>query len=114
VCCPEGIGNLNRQLQHLVERKRLVGNEMLQGSAVEKLHCNELSPVLLPDVVNGADVGVIQRRSGLGFAAESFESSGVVEHFGRQEFQSHGAMEPCVLGFVDDTMPPPPSFSRMR
>ena len=35
MCCPECSGNLNRQFQHLVERKRLARNAVLQGLAVE-------------------------------------------------------------------------------
>jgi hypothetical protein len=54
---------------------------------IEKLHGNELLAVLRPNVVNGADVRVIQRRSGLCFAAETFHTT---------------------------PTPPPPSFSTMR
>ena len=53
------VRNLKSQLQHLLKRQRLAGNDVLEGLAVEKLHRNELLPVLLADVVNGADVRVI-------------------------------------------------------
>jgi hypothetical protein len=26
-----------------------------------------------------------------------------VQHFGRQEFQRHGSMEPCVFGLIDNS-----------
>jgi hypothetical protein len=35
VCCFEGIGNLNRQVQHFLEWKWLTRNAVLQGFAVE-------------------------------------------------------------------------------
>ncbi len=110
VCRPERIGNLNRQFQHFVERKRLARNAVLHRFTVEKLHSNELLAVLLADVVNGADVRVIQRRSGLRFAAETLQSTGIVEHFGRQEFQTHRTMEPRVLSFIDNTHPSTPEL----
>ena len=59
VRCSERIGNLNRQFEHLVERKRLTRNVVLQRFPVEKLHRNELLAVLLTDVIDGADVRVI-------------------------------------------------------
>ena len=50
--------------------------------------------VLLTDVVYGADVRVIQSGCRVRFTAEALEGDGVVEHFGRQEFQTPGAAEP--------------------
>jgi hypothetical protein len=103
MCCPERVCNLNCEFQHLVERKRLARNSVLQRCAVEKLHRNEMLTVLLAYVVNGADVRMIQCRSRLRFASEAFQGARIVEHFRRQEFQAHGAVEPCVLSFVDNT-----------
>ena len=42
-------------------------------SAVQKLHGDERLPVLLADVVNRADVGVVQCGRGLGFALKAGE-----------------------------------------
>jgi hypothetical protein len=53
------VGNFNPPLQHLLKRKRLAGNAVLQGLPVEKLHRDELLAVLLADVVDGANVRVI-------------------------------------------------------
>ena len=89
----ERIGDLNREFQHLFERQRPTRNAVLQRFAVEKFHGNEMLAVLLADVMNCADVRMIQCGRGLRFAAESFERRRVVEHFSRQEFQSNGAME---------------------
>jgi hypothetical protein len=48
-------------------------------------------------------MGTLQGGCGLCFTPEAFQGRGIVEHFGRQEFQTHGAMEPSVLGLVDHT-----------
>ena len=44
---------------------------VLQRHAVEKLHDNEGLPVLLPNLVDGADIGMIQRGGGLRLALEA-------------------------------------------
>jgi hypothetical protein len=46
---------------------------VLQRPTIQKLHRNEVLTVLLADVVNGADVVVIQCGCGFGFAAKSFQ-----------------------------------------
>ena len=37
------------------------------------------------------------------FRREAFQSGRIVEHFGRQEFQTYSAMESCVFGLVNNT-----------
>ena len=59
--------------------------------------------VVLADIVDGADVGMIQSGSGFGFALEAFERLRVVGDIVGEKFQSDGAVEAGVLGFVDDT-----------
>ena len=58
--------------------------------------------VLFADVVNGADVGMIERGSGFGFALEAFERLRVVREIVGEEFQGDEAIEARVFGFVDD------------
>jgi len=56
----------------------------------------------LTDVVNRADVRVIQRRGGFSLTSKTIERSLIAGHLDRQEFESHGAMESGVLRFVHD------------
>ena len=60
-------------------------------------------PSLLADVVDGADVGMVQCGSGLGFALEARERLRVAGNVFRQELQGDEAVEPSVLGLVDHT-----------
>jgi hypothetical protein len=46
---------------------------MLKGYTFKKLHDDEGTTILLADVMNGTDVGVIERGCGAGFAAKTFE-----------------------------------------
>ena len=51
----------------------LAADRVLQGHAVEKLHGDEGAAVLLANVVDRADVGMVQRGSGLRFAPEALQ-----------------------------------------
>ena len=53
------------------------------------------------DGVNGADIGVIQRGGGAGFALEAFEGWRIGGHAFGQKFESYAAAEIGVFGFVD-------------
>jgi len=57
---------------------------------------------VLADLVNGADVGVIQRGSGAGLALETFESLRIGGQRVRQEFERDAAAEIEIFGFIDD------------
>jgi hypothetical protein len=91
VCGLERVGNLDRERQQHVDLERAPGDAMLQRHPVEKLHHEERAAVLLADIVDGADVGVIQRRCGLRLAAESDQGLGIVGEVRRQELQRDGA-----------------------
>ena len=59
--------------------------------------------VLLSDVINGDDVGVIQPSGGLGFLLESLDQFVAVRSIviNRDGFQCNGASDEFVVGFVD-------------
>ena len=60
------------------------------------------APVLLSNLVDGADVRVIQRRGGFSFAPESSSACGF-EHIVRQKFEGYETVQACVFGLIDDT-----------
>jgi len=53
--------------------------------------------------MNRADIGMIQRRGGFGFAPEAGESFRVVGDIGRKKFEGNEAVEAGVRSFEDDT-----------
>src|SRR5215469_16298031 len=59
--------------------------------------------VLLTNVVDRADIGMVQRRSRLGFTPESFERLWVAGELFRKELQRDKTVEACVLGLVHHT-----------
>jgi hypothetical protein len=76
---------------------------MLQRHSVQKLHGDEGLAALVINLVNGADVRMIQGGRSLRFALESGQSLRVFGDFIGQEFQGDETMQLHVLGLVDDT-----------
>ena len=60
-------------------------------------------PLVLVDVVDGADVGVVECGGGLGLPPEPLEGDPIAEELLGQELQRNGSVEAGVLGLVDDT-----------
>src|SRR5216683_5546772 len=81
--------------------------EMLQCHAIKKLHGDEGAAVLLADVVNGADVGMIQGRRGLRLTPEASQRLGVFGDIIRKKLQGDEA------ALYTTPIPAPPSFSRI-
>jgi hypothetical protein len=71
------VRDFNSQVQHLLQRQRLAGNALLERLAVEKLHRNERLAVFLADIVNRADVWVVERGSSFCLTLKPFERLGV-------------------------------------
>ena len=71
------VGNLDAHVEHRVQAQRTGGEPILQRRALQILHDDERSPVLLADVVDGADVRVVQRRRRLRFAREPAQRLGI-------------------------------------
>ena len=99
----ERVGDFDGQAEQDVHFERTAGDAMLQGQAVQILHGDEGLAIFLADVVNGADVGMVQRGSGLGLAAETLQSLAVLGDVFREEFQGDEAIEAGVFGLVNDT-----------
>ncbi len=66
--------------------------------------------VLLADIVNGADIGMVQCGRGLGFALETGQGLRVASNIFGQEFQRDKAVQPSVFSLVDHTHPAATEF----
>ena len=69
-----------------------------------------LSGGVLLNLVDGADVGMIQGRSSFGFALEAAEGLLIFGHFIGQELEGHKATGFDILGLVDHTHPTAPEL----
>ena len=102
----ERVGNLSRDAQDPVECEWLAGHQLLQRLPLQQLHDDELPVVVLADVVNGADVRMIQGRGGAGLTLETIDRMRMLRQFRRQELQRHVPLQARVLSAIDDTHPP--------
>jgi hypothetical protein len=98
----ERVGYLNADFEESVYRERTTGDAILERFSFKQLHHEEKLSFVFRDVVNGADVGVIQGGSGAGFAAEALQSLRILVEFFREEFESDLAAELEIFGGVDD------------
>src|SRR5215469_793036 len=98
----ESVSDVSRKGQKDMSLER-VGDAFSQEHSLEQLHHDEGTSLMFPDVVNCANIWVIQCRGGLRFAAESLQSLCVSCQFFGQEFEGHKAIQPGVLRFINDT-----------
>ena len=99
----ECVSHLDRQLQQSFSLDRVAGDLVLERDPFEVLHHDEGLAVLLVDLVNGADVGVVESGGRAGLALKAFQGLRVGGHFGRQELERNEASKLDVFCLVDDT-----------
>ena len=107
----ETLSRLDGDIECFVELEGPVLDHLLDASAVDALHGDEGEPIGLVDLVNGADIGMVECRGRLGFTEKAF-----LFFFARQlvhgrEFQRDRAPQFGVFGLVDD---PPSRPGRAR
>ncbi len=76
VCCFQGIGYLDGILQGLLQGQCAFRQPCLQRLPHQVLHNQVVDAVLLPDVMQGADVGVVEVGDGPCFAFKAFPQLG--------------------------------------
>ena len=79
---------------------------MLQRLPFQKFHDDEGLAFVFADVVDRADVGVVEGRSGARLALEPLQGLMILCQFLGQELERHEAAELGVLGLVDHAHAP--------
>src|SRR5208282_1112246 len=100
VRCVQCVRNLYSQLQHFLQRQRLAGNAMPQRLPVEKLHRDERLAVVFADLINRADIGMVQGGSSLCLTLKAAQCLRVCRESVRKELQRHEAPKLGVLSLV--------------
>src|SRR6185437_3625399 len=106
----EGVSDFDRDVENLLERKGSVTDALLESRAVEKFHGEETALAVAANFINRADVRMIERGSGAGFAAKAFECVSVADEIIGKKFKRDEAAEVCVLSLVDNTHAPAADF----
>src|SRR5262249_45898318 len=101
--CVEGIGNLDAEVEHGFEVERLPCDLVLQGRPVEEFHNDERLSVRPAEVMDRANVRMVQSGGSAGFTTEAFQCLWVVRHVIGQEFEGDKTTKIGVLSFVNDT-----------
>ena len=104
------VGNLNCQRQQRPHLQRTPRNPMLQPQPIEKLHRNESFAVCFANVVNRANVGMIQRRRRLRLHLKTRQGMRVPRNLRRQKLERDKPVQPRVLRLVHDSHPAPAEF----
>jgi hypothetical protein len=76
---------------------------MFQGLPIQILHDDEGATILLVNLMDGADIWMIERRSGASLTAETFQRLMIFGYVVRKEFQRNKAPQLGVFRLVDDS-----------
>jgi len=98
----ERVGNLDCEPEEHIGLDGFARDAMPQRHAVEKLHDDEGMAIFLPNLMDGTDIGMIQRRSRLRLALKPRQGLGVFDDVIGQEFQRDKSVEGYILCLVDD------------
>ncbi len=101
----ERVGDLDRELDRGLDLHRFAADVLLERPALQQLHDDEPPPLPLADVVDRADVRVVERRGGARLAQVAVDGFRVLGALLGNELQRDVAMEASVLGLPDDAHP---------
>jgi hypothetical protein len=110
----ERVGNLNAQFQQGFELQWLAGDEMPERLAIQKLHHDEGLALPFVNVVDGADVRVVECRGGLCFTLEALQNLMILGQASGKNFKATNRRSFVSSALYTTPMPPPPSFSIIR
>ena len=96
-----GVGDLDRNLQCLIQRQGTLFQPLGQRLAHQVLHDQEVDAVLLADIEDGADVRMAQGGDRLGLALEPLFQIGIRRDMLGKHLDGDGAVEAGVTGLVD-------------
>ena len=106
--------DLAPEAEHVRDRQRPPGDPVGERFAFEELEDEVLDSVRAADVVEGADVRMVDLRDRFRLALEARAPVDVSGEGGRQDFDGDVAIEPRVARAVDRPIPPSPILARTR
>jgi hypothetical protein len=89
VCAIKCVGDLRPEIEQAIHRNRLALDAVFQGGAIEILHHDVLAVLILADVVNGADIGMIERGRRPCLTPEALQGLRVLSQIVGQELQCY-------------------------
>jgi hypothetical protein len=89
----ERVGNFDADLQQLFGGQWPSADPVGEGFALDVFHHQEVNSVLVADVVQDADIGMIECRDGAGLALETRLQFNVAAERRRQYFDGNDALQ---------------------
>jgi len=99
----ECVGHFDGQVEQALQFERTSVERMLQGAAGQILHHDEQAAFMLANLMDGADVGMVQGGGSAAFAAEALKSLGIAGSFLGKKFEGDKAAEGSVFSLVNHT-----------
>src|ERR1022692_1022103 len=96
----QSISDVDGDVEELLDVDWPIVDQVLESPSFEKLHYEECPTVLFADVIDDADVGMVQRGGGTRLAAKPFESLGIAFDILREELECDQAAKADVLGLI--------------
>src|SRR5580693_3301337 len=93
----QSVGNLCAKIENLVDSQRLLLNSVFERRTVQVFHGDESAALLVADIVDGANIGMIQGGSRLRFALKTGQGLEILGHIIGQEFQRYKSVKASVL-----------------
>ena len=95
------VGYLNTHIEHQAHVYGRAVAAMFQRLPFQQFHGDERLILSLADIVDGANIRMIESGCSAGLTLKAVESLAISGHFGREKFQGNVAAEAGVFGFVD-------------
>jgi hypothetical protein len=105
VCRVQGIRDLDAQIEHRFDLQRLAIDPVPERLPLQQFHCDEGSTVGLVNLVDRADVRMVQRGRSFGFSLETAEGLRVVGKIIGKKLQGNVATQLEVFSFIHHTHP---------
>ena len=93
----ERVGHLNSEIDDIVGLERRAREAIAQGLPLQQLHHDEGLAFVLADIVNRADVGVIEAGRGPRFADQPLDRLAIPGQLFRNELEGDRAAKADVL-----------------
>ncbi len=100
----QGVRDLNSIARHGLRREPRAARHFVQVLSFNQLHDKIEAAIDAADLVDRADIGVIECRGGLRLFQEVVLAE-MVQHARGQDLNRHVAIQFCVPGAVDNTHP---------
>ena len=89
VSCLKGSTDLDDNRYRFCRRQRAAGNAVFHRLTIQKLDGDEMQPLRFIDLIDRANVGMVQRGRSLRLALEAAQRLGIARQRFRQQFQGY-------------------------